>query len=210
MEEIDQVREHFNKRRQHAGFFEAPGKNSPDQKQRKERGVVLEWLRTQFDELEFRVDCIQSCAQEPPDIVVHLKDGTVLGVEVTELVDSEQVRFNAIKQSNDSDKYLTFNYRDYSGDTLMSAVREIIEKKNAKSWQRFAPDSVSTKRILLIHSDERLIEPKGIENGFTSEDHAFDAIWLVIPALPLNPDSISGKLCRSIFVGKTEPSPAAF
>ena len=205
MEEIDQVREHFNKRRQHAGFFEAPGKNGPDRKRCKERGVVWEWLQTQFDEPELYVDRIQSCAQEPPDVAVHLKNGTVLGVEVTELVDEKQVRENAPRKGAPN-KYLTAKYRYFSGNVLRSAVREILEKKNAKSWQRFAPDSVSTKRVLLIHSDERSIEPQGIENAFISQEHTFDAIWLVMPVLPLTHDSISGKLCRSIFMGKSELS----
>jgi hypothetical protein len=205
MEEIDQLREHFKNRRQHAGFFEATGNNGPNQKQRKERSVVLDWLQTQFDEPELYVDCIQSCAQEPPDVAVHLENGTVLGVEVTELVDEKQVRENA-PQKGAPNKYLTAKYRYFSGDGLRSAVLEIIEKKNAKSWQRFAPDSVSTKRILLIHSDERWIESKECENAFVSQEHFFEEIWLVMPSIPRTHDSISGKLCRSIFMGKSELS----
>jgi hypothetical protein len=204
MDEIDQLREHFKNRRQHAGFFEAPGNNGPDQKQRKERGVVLDWLQTQFDEPELYVDCIYSCAQEPPDVAVHLKNGMVLGVEVTELVDKDQVICNAVKKGGNAHKYLTANPKNYSGDTLRPVVQSIIGKKNAKSWQRFAPDSVSTKRILLIHSDERCIDPKGSENAVASREHAFDAIWLVIPVLPLTHNSMNGKFCRSIFMGKSE------
>ncbi len=185
-------------RREHAGFFEALGKNGPDRKQRKERGVVLEWLHTQFDEPDQYVHRIQSCAQEPPDVVVHLIDGTVLGIEVTEMVDEEQVSKNAAKKGGNANKHLTAKLRDYSGDTLRSSVQQILQKKNGKLWNRFAPDSASKKRILLIHSDEKLIEPNGVENLFDSQEYTFDSVWLLMPDIPLNYDYTSGKCCRSI------------
>lgn len=179
MEEIDweRVRERLQNRRQHAGFFEAS--RTIRGKQSKELDVVLEWLYARYGDPELHVTAVEPCPVDPPDVIVRQKDGTNLGIEVSELVDQVRVESLAVSAGESAKRPLKEEHRDYRGETLQKELRTIIGRKAAKPWNCDA----SFRRILLIFSDERRLNPQGLENSFPGTIHTFDEIWLLTPEI---------------------------
>jgi hypothetical protein len=182
MEEIDwaRVREHLQNRRQHAPFFEAPGTSSAARKQNKEVGVVLEWLYARYGDPELHMTAVEPWQRDPPDVIVRQKDGTNLGIEVRELVDECRIKSLAVTPGKPAKKPPK-EHLEFRGETLQKELLRIIERKAINPWNCNA----GFRRILLIFSDERQLDPQGLENSFPGTIHTFDEIWLLIPEIRL-------------------------
>jgi hypothetical protein len=170
--------------RVHASYFECPNTNqtsSDDLKKRKERGVVLEWLRTEFGDPDEHVRRIESFQGDPPDVIVEFKSGQRVGVEVVELVDQ--------KSAGDHKKYRNLSmkpveYHDYSGKDLKEELDRLVKLKhpklqNAQAKRLNCKCQEFTETFLLIFTDERLVNTNSLSSYCEPEATCFSSIILL-------------------------------
>jgi hypothetical protein len=203
MEEIDwaRVHEHHQSRRQHAPFFEAPGTSSAARKQNKEVGVVLEWLCARYGDPELHMTSVEPWQRDPPDVIVRQKDGTSLGIEVRELVDECRIKSLAVSPGK-SAKKPPKEHLEFRGETLQKELLRITERKSINPWNCNA----GFRRILLIFSDERQLDPQGLENSIPGAIHTFDEIWLLIPEIRLGGAPEKAGNCLTVCLSLTTGS----
>ncbi len=121
-----------SQKRQYAAHFEYPDKTI------KELGIVCEWL--EFTKGRYRSP---SCGPHPnhaPDCTVLDEDGSLVGVEVCELVDQKAVVANLAGNAV---------FRSYSKEDFLRRLDAILGCKDRKDYH-----GEYAKIILIIHTDE--------------------------------------------------------
>lgn len=171
---IESLSENDRLRRKHASFWNFHKKTS------KELGLFSEV----FD--RFKTDLKQEimewglCDTDPPDIFAKLADGSLIGIEITELVNEKAIQAQIRRDPNYYDELFRFDY-----DAAVSKLRNILTEKEKKLYKEvFKFDGLS----LLIHTDEFLLNSDifiGKESDiFPEGSNVFESVYILFSYEP--------------------------
>lgn len=124
--------------RKYAPFFEWPDKKG------KEVDIVENLLRSMQLEGETEYSNPISSYVDPPDCIISDRNGSLVGVEVTEFVSAE-----AIRRNERGDKV----YRNWQLNEVIQKLNALILNKDAKEFQ----GGPYAKKILVIFTDEIIL-----------------------------------------------------
>ena len=144
---IKQILDDFIKKdsskRKHASFFEFFGKTSV-----KETGVFEEFLNELELLYQTKIYSWGTNKNDPPDIEAKLKNGKVIGIEITELVNEKAI----VAQINKPETY-TNECMTYGITEAVEQLNKIVLKKEIKTKKAI---NSFDELILLIHTDETM------------------------------------------------------
>ena len=160
--------------RKHASFWNFYKKAS------KELGLFSE-IFDRFKE-DFSENIVEwgLCDFDPPDIYVKLSDGSVKGVEITELVNEKAIK----AQISGDPEYHEELFR-FDNEAAILKLRNILAEKEKKLSNRFCDYSGLS---LLIHTDEFLLKSEQfIDKGneiFPNGSDVFERVYLLFSYEP--------------------------
>jgi hypothetical protein len=126
MDDFSEIFEFLSKRRKYAAGFEWGTKSQ------KERDVGEEFLKALFLKCGIEWKGLENSLLDPPDLFCVDSDGRSIGIEVTEVVCQQAIEMNQ-KGVN--------CYRNWTPDTLRSAMFERLIEKDGVTFKGDAPDS---------------------------------------------------------------------
>ena len=167
--------------RGYADRFNWDGPDREAAKREKEQSIVDEWAAAVY---RGRGACpfvqIESCIPPLPDCQLIDGNGRKTGVEVTELVHQPTIERN---------KHVSYHWKEYSADDLISAVAKRLQAKDNKSIAAAAAiqkadfDGI----IVILHCDEPDLTSRPIFCREVLSGHEFPRLtyiseaWLLLP-----------------------------
>lgn len=171
---LESLRKNDDLRRKHASFWNFHKKTSKElglfselfrRFQRDFGGTILEW---------------GLCDDDPPDIFARLSDGSLKGVEITELVNEKAIHAQIKKTEDYGHELFRFDYEE-----SVKKLRQILAEKEKKLT---AKSSSYNGLSLLIHTDEFLLQSDqfaGKEGKiFPGGSELFEGVYLVFSYEP--------------------------
>ena len=124
----------------------------PDRKvaERQVAAVLFSYLEKKD---RFQPKSLRSVANDPPDVEITTGDNRKIGVEVTELVDSEAVK--AHRHFGKAGNHNSYDWADWSVDRVASEISKRIAKKDRKLA---AATTEFDELIIAIVTDEPMID----------------------------------------------------
>lgn len=117
--------------------------------------------------------------EDPPDFVLKTNEDSVVGVEITELVDQQTV--SDWHKGNQ-------HYYMWSSEEIPKRVEAILRKKEGKLLKKHQGDlSAFDDMLLLIHTDEGTLRFEMIEEAFKEQiltSSVFSQIDIIMPPKP--------------------------
>jgi hypothetical protein len=171
---LESLKKNDGLRRKHANFWNFYKKSS------KELGLFSEVFEQFQKDFGVPIEEWGLCDTDPPDIFAKLIDGSVRGVEITELVNEKAIRDQIAGSGEYSQELFRFDYEESK-----HKLNDILaEKENKVAAIRTEYDSLS----LLIHTDEFLLNSelfigKGPEI-FSNSSEVFDGVYLLFSYEP--------------------------
>jgi hypothetical protein len=187
--------------RGYADRFDWVGPDREAAKRDKELSIVEEWAAAVYRD---RNACpfvnIESCMPPLPDCQLIDRDGGKTGVEVTELVDQATIERN---------KHLSYHWKEYSADELISAVAKRLQAKDGKCIAASAAlrQANFDKIIVILHCDEPdLRSQPGFCRDVLSNDQLprlryISEAWLLLPCpRKKHLNDFEAEFCQPIFI----------
>jgi len=180
--DIELIKAEIEAGNRYAGFYESVTKDS------KEAGVADGWLNSYFRD-SWPVSEVTFPENDPPDCECHYADGTVVAVEITELVDRRTIKrsekLERSKKLGRSKQHLEVDDYEWSAEALNRRLCEIVLTKEKKLKKRGS--SLYARKILLIHSDESLVTVEAVQTVFNAGECTsdfFEDIFFIMPPQP--------------------------
>ncbi|MEX0330763.1 MAG: hypothetical protein AB3N64_05005 [Puniceicoccaceae bacterium] len=153
--------------RKYASFFDWPDKEI------KEVSIVHDFSLSYFGDGKVPFSRLRLAEKDPPDCVAELEDGTLVGFEVTELVDFDTV----VKWEQDRSR----DYKEYESDELVELIEEIATGKDNKKYLGGPYQEIS----LIIHTDEPFVSTQenihAITNCVLKPKKQISKVYLMLP-----------------------------
>ncbi len=165
-----------------------PGRKQTDQDNVKwiNEKICVQYF--QNEKLEF-AGAIHKLDDDPPDVGIRIDCETLLGVEVTELVNTDTIIENIpyYKNGRKLHDWRYTNYYSRDGEKLfLEQLSELISKKDRKFEKRTSSVEFDRK-VLLVVSDESFLRKELVEKFLLSSDFSsaqFDEVYLMLSYHP--------------------------
>lgn len=169
----EEIIEHLNKndvqKRKHANFWNFHKKTS------KELGIFSEIFEQFQQDSGFPIVNWGLCDTDPPDIFAKLSDGSLIGIEITELVNESAIKAQINNQNDYYEELLRFDF-----ETAVNKLNAILLEKEEKLLLN---KSKYNELSLLIHTDEWLLKSEQfVDKGheiFPKNSEIFQKVYLL-------------------------------
>jgi hypothetical protein len=187
---LDQhLREMLKRIRPHANFFDWPVKAT------KEFRITVTLLDSVGEALA--IESVRPGYPDPPDVVGIQGDGSLVAIEVTELVDEEVIAHNVhtMRETEGEDfieRGKRLVYRDWDKPGLIEAVGALLSEKDVKRLN----GGPFARYVVALHTDEMALTHADADEWL--RDHIFGGMRQVTEAYLLLSPGLESNGCTHI------------